>query len=142
MSVVRDEDACSEWLAAATQRTPAIPFFDICAVTFYPFAEVVQQPQTDKPSEEARCNIDIGGPSMVAAAAKNWHSVAVITNPAQYAAILEEIDTFGGIRAQTRNEMSIAANNALARYRAEIAKHFASLDFATIADDIAWSGRP
>jgi len=66
-----------------------IPTIDLVAVNLYPFRATVKKPGCTL--EEAIENIDIGGPSMVRAAAKNWHHVAVVVDPADYAALLREL---------------------------------------------------
>ena len=66
-----------------------IGLIDIVAVNLYPFKETVSKP--DVTLEEAIENIDIGGPSMVRSAAKNYRDVAVLTNPNQYGIYLDSI---------------------------------------------------
>ena len=66
-----------------------IGFIDIVAVNLYPFKETVAKP--DVTLVEAIENIDIGGPSMVRSAAKNYKDVAVLTNPNQYGIYLDSI---------------------------------------------------
>ena len=66
-----------------------IGLIDIVAVNLYPFKETVAKP--DVTLEEAIENIDIGGPSMVRSAAKNYKDVAVLTNPNQYGIYLDSI---------------------------------------------------
>ena len=66
-----------------------IELIDIVAVNLYPFKETVSKP--DVTFEEAIENIDIGGPSMVRSAAKNFKDVAVLTNPHQYGFYLDSI---------------------------------------------------
>ena len=68
----------------------AIPTIDIVVVNLYPFVETVANP--DCTLENAIENIDIGGPTMVRAAAKNWQHVAVITSPGDYSALIQEIE--------------------------------------------------
>src|SRR5277367_699595 len=67
---------------------------DLVAVNLYDFAKVAAKP--DAPLEELIEHIDIGGPTMIRAAAKNWRDVAVIVSPDDYAAIVEELRTNGG----------------------------------------------
>ncbi len=67
---------------------------DMVVVNLYPFEATVAKP--DVTLEDAIENIDIGGPSMVRSAAKNYRSVAIVTNPARYAAVLEEMRANGG----------------------------------------------
>ena len=67
--------------------------------------------------EEIIENIDIGGPSMVRAAAKNYRDVAVVTDPAQYAAVLEELQSNqGGLTLEMRERLAAAAFAHTAAY--------------------------
>ena len=74
---------------------------DLLVVNLYPFEATVAQ--ADCTLEEAIENIDIGGPAMVRAAAKNWRDVAVLTDPAQYARVLAELKARG--RVSSRHEV-------------------------------------
>src|SRR5215475_15247734 len=66
-----------------------IPTIDLVVVNLYPFRETVANP--DCTLDDAIENIDIGGPSMVRAAAKNWQHVGIVVDPADYDAVLAEI---------------------------------------------------
>jgi phosphoribosylaminoimidazolecarboxamide formyltransferase/IMP cyclohydrolase len=90
-----------------------ITAIDLVVCNLYPF--------TSNPSIEL---IDIGGPTMVRAAAKNHRHVGVVTNPDQYAAVLEEITTSGALSEATRHELARAAFAHTAHYDAEVAKWF------------------
>ena len=68
----------------------AIPTIDIVVVNLYPFAQTVARP--DCTLEEAIENIDIGGPTMVRAAAKNYQHVSIVTDPQDYGEVLAELD--------------------------------------------------
>src|SRR6476661_7375050 len=68
-----------------------IPRIDLVAVSLYEFEKVAAK--KDASLEELIENIDIGGPTMIRAAAKNWQDVAVITSIADYAAIIDELRT-------------------------------------------------
>jgi phosphoribosylaminoimidazolecarboxamide formyltransferase/IMP cyclohydrolase len=72
----------------------AIPTIDLVVVNLYPFRETVARPGCTL--EDAVENIDIGGPSMVRAAAKNWPHVGVVVDPADYAGVLGELESHGG----------------------------------------------
>jgi len=74
--------------------THGIPTIDLVVVNLYPFRETVAKPGCTL--EDAIENIDIGGPSMVRAAAKNWPHVGVVVDPADYAAIVMELGAQGG----------------------------------------------
>ena len=83
-----------------------IPPIDLVVVNLYPFRETVARPGCTL--EDAIENIDIGGPTMVRSAAKNWHDVAVVVDPADYPALLAELEAGGGV-------LSAATRFALAR---------------------------
>jgi phosphoribosylaminoimidazolecarboxamide formyltransferase/IMP cyclohydrolase len=72
----------------------AIEPIDLVAVNLYDFAAVAAK--KDATTEELIENIDIGGPTMIRAAAKNWQDVAVVVSPADYASIIEELRASGG----------------------------------------------
>lgn len=72
---------------------------DLLAVNLYPFEATVARP--DCSLEDAIENIDIGGPAMVRAAAKNHAHVAVVVDPADYAAVIDELETQGGLGEAT-----------------------------------------
>jgi phosphoribosylaminoimidazolecarboxamide formyltransferase/IMP cyclohydrolase len=85
-------------------------------------------------SEEARGNIDIGGPCMVRAAAKNFHRVAVVTRPADYPAVVSELAAnAGALSLATRFELAKKAFRLTAEYDAAIAAYLAGLDPAAMA---------
>ncbi len=73
--------------------THGIEPIDLVVVNLYPFAEVISRPKVSR--QEALEHIDIGGPTLVRAAAKNFQSVAVVVDPADYAPVLSEIQTTG-----------------------------------------------
>ncbi len=103
-----------EALAAA-----GIAPFDLVVVNLYPFAEAARKPglSFDELVEE----IDIGGPSMVRAAAKNHASVAIVTSPARYEAILEALDEHGEVPLGLRSALAVEAYRHTAAYDARIA---------------------
>jgi phosphoribosylaminoimidazolecarboxamide formyltransferase/IMP cyclohydrolase len=73
---------------------------DLVAVNLYAFEKTVANP--DCSLEDAIENIDIGGPTLLRAAAKNWHDVTVIVDPADYPQVLEEIWATGNTNPETR----------------------------------------
>jgi phosphoribosylaminoimidazolecarboxamide formyltransferase/IMP cyclohydrolase len=93
--------------------------FDLVVVNLYPFAEAARKPglSFDDLVEE----IDIGGPSMVRAAAKNHASVAIVTSPARYDAVLAALDEDGAIPLGLRSALAIEAFRHTAAYDARIA---------------------
>jgi phosphoribosylaminoimidazolecarboxamide formyltransferase/IMP cyclohydrolase len=93
---------------------------DMVVVNFYPFERTVAN--KDVALEDAIENIDIGGPAMVRAAAKNYSDVAVVTDPADYAEIIAELDGNGGaLSAATRWRLMRKAFARVAAYDSAIA---------------------
>ncbi len=105
--------------------TAGIPTIDLLVVNLYPFAATVAKPGCTL--EEAIENIDIGGPAMVRSAAKNWRGVGVLIDPAQYAAVLDEIKQSGMLSDATRFALSVAAFNRISIYDASISDYLSSL---------------
>ncbi|HEY7575296.1 MAG TPA: bifunctional phosphoribosylaminoimidazolecarboxamide formyltransferase/IMP cyclohydrolase, partial [Thermoanaerobaculia bacterium] len=102
---------------------------DLVAVNLYPFQQAVARP--DCSFDEAVENIDIGGPTMVRAAAKNHAAVAVVTDPADYGAVVAELERSGGrLSAATRLALAKKAFAHTAAYDAAIANYLTSLDAA------------
>ena len=96
-----------------------IGLIDIVAVNLYPFKETVAKP--DVTLAEAIENIDIGGPSMVRSAAKNYRDVAVLTNPNQYGIYLDSIKGNISIKPETlRKQFMLEAFKHTAEYDAAI----------------------
>lgn len=96
---------------------------DLVVCNLYPFEATLAR---GAGHEEIIENIDIGGPSMVRSAAKNYHDVAIVTAPDQYAAILEEMTAHGGALAlATREKLAAAAFARTADYDRAIAGYFA-----------------
>ena len=92
---------------------------DLVVVNLYPFSATARKPGVTP--EELIENIDIGGPAMVRSAAKNFESVAVVTDPADYEAIAEEIEETRGVSLATRLSLARKAYARTARYDGEIA---------------------
>ena len=96
-----------------------IGLIDIVAVNLYPFAETVAKP--DVTLADAIENIDIGGPSMVRSAAKNYKDVAVMTNPHQYGIYMDSIKGNISIKPETlRKQFMLEAFRHTAEYDATI----------------------
>ena len=92
-----------------------IGLIDIVAVNLYPFAETIAKP--DVTMAEAIENIDIGGPSMVRSAAKNYKDVAVMTNPHQYGIYMDSIKGNLSIKPETlREQFMVEAFRHTAEY--------------------------
>ncbi len=98
-----------------------IGFIDLVCVNLYPFRETIAKP--DVKMEDAIENIDIGGPSMLRSAAKNWADVTVVCDPADYAQILDEISAGGNTAKETRLKLSAKAYTHTAQYDAMIATY-------------------
>jgi phosphoribosylaminoimidazolecarboxamide formyltransferase/IMP cyclohydrolase len=95
---------------------------DIVCVNLYPFEATVAKPNVT--DEEAIENIDIGGPSLIRAAAKNHSDVAVVTSPDQYQNILKEIKDKGQVTKETKRALAQQAFALTARYDAAINDYF------------------
>ena len=108
----------------ATLEQLNINTVDLVAVNLYPFKATVTKPGVTL--EDAIENIDIGGPSMLRSAAKNWADVTVVCNPEDYAQILSEIEAEGNTKKETRLQLSAKAYTHTAQYDAAIAGFFAS----------------
>jgi phosphoribosylaminoimidazolecarboxamide formyltransferase/IMP cyclohydrolase len=101
----------------------AIPAIDLLAVNLYPFAETVAAGADFETCIE---NIDIGGPALIRAAAKNHDSVTVVVDPADYASVLAEMDANGGATTQAlRKSLAGRAFARTAAYDAAISAWFA-----------------
>ena len=99
---------------------------DIVVVNLYPFEQTISK--ADCTFEEAIENIDIGGPTMIRAAAKNHESVAVVVDPADYEAVLAEIRAEGGVSAETRLKLAKKVFAHTARYDGMITNYLTSLN--------------
>ena len=109
---------------ADLKRLSAQPI-DMVVVNLYPFRQTVAKP--DVTPEMARTNIDIGGPCMVRASAKNYLRVASVTDPLDYAAIAGELAAHGGsIGLDTRFRLMKKAFAHTAEYDTAIASFFAT----------------
>jgi len=106
-----------------TLATHEIEPFDLVCVNLYPFASVAGKPGATDP--EIVEMIDVGGPSMLRAAAKNFAHVAAVSNPGQYETVLAELRASGNVSLATRRELARAAFAASAAYEAAIATWFA-----------------
>lgn len=113
----------------AAMQSQSIPNIDMVIVNLYPFEATVAKPNCTL--EDAIENIDIGGPAMVRSAAKNWNDVAVLTDAAQYAEVITELNTNqGALSKVTCFKLSVAAFNRIAQYDAAISNYLSAIDFA------------
>ncbi len=87
---------------------------DIVVVNLYPFVETISNP--DVTLEEAIENIDIGGPTMVRASAKNHQHVSIVVRPQDYQVVLDELKANGGTSLETRRKLAVAAFKHTAEY--------------------------
>ncbi len=106
----------------------AIPTIDLVVVNLYPFRETVARAGCTL--DEAIENIDIGGPSMVRAAAKNWPHVGVVVDPADYAGVVDELATSGALSSATRFRLMRKAFAHTAAYDGAIANWLTARDAA------------
>jgi phosphoribosylaminoimidazolecarboxamide formyltransferase/IMP cyclohydrolase len=104
----------------AAIKSKEITPIDMVVVNLYPFKETVLRDNTK--FEDIVENIDIGGPSMIRAAAKNYRSVATVTNPDQYGTVLEELRK-GGISNDTLEKLMAEAFIATAEYDSMVASY-------------------
>ena len=103
----------------------AIPPIDMVVVNLYPFQETVANPECDLPT--AIENIDIGGPTMLRAAAKNSAWVTVVVNPEDYARVIKEMQASNGaVSAATRFDLAVAIFEHTAQYDGAIANYLGS----------------
>ena len=107
----------------ATLEAEGIEPIDLVCVNLYPFEQTIAGGEVDE--EEAIENIDIGGPTMIRAAAKNHRYVAVVVKPESYDAVIAELEEAGGsLSAETRHWLANEAFAATARYDAAISRWF------------------
>jgi phosphoribosylaminoimidazolecarboxamide formyltransferase/IMP cyclohydrolase len=108
-------------------RAGAVPI-DMVIVNLYPFQETVSRGAAT--FEDARGNIDIGGPCMLRAAAKNFHRVAVVTDPLDYEVVAEELaGRRGSLALATRYRLAQKAFRMTAEYDAAIARYLSNAPF-------------
>ena len=106
-----------------------VALIDLVVSNLYPFEETIAREGIDL--AEAIENIDIGGPTLIRAAAKNHRDVAVVTSPHQYPEIIAELESNDGtVSAETRFQLAKAAFAHTAHYDATISRYLANLDVA------------
>jgi len=105
-----------------TMKKYEIEPIDMVVVNLYPFKETISRP--DCSFEDAIENIDIGGPAMLRSAAKNFQSVTVITDPADYSTVLSEMKNSGGeVSYKTNMYLANKVYTATSEYDAMIADY-------------------
>ena len=119
--LARSEDAKHRAAIAAAGIEP----IELLVVNLYPFESTVADP--DCPLDDAVENIDIGGPAMLRAAAKNYGSVAAVVDPADYTRVLEEIRSGGAVSRETRFALAKKVYAHTAAYDGAIANYLSSL---------------
>jgi phosphoribosylaminoimidazolecarboxamide formyltransferase/IMP cyclohydrolase len=97
-----------------TLSEQGIGTIDLVCVNLYPFRQTIAREGVTM--EEAIENIDIGGPSMVRSAAKNWRDVTIVCNPADYYTVLAELRSAGKTSPETRLKLSAKAYTHTAEY--------------------------
>jgi len=112
----RRENKSDQKQADENEITP----INVVCVNLYPFVKTVENP--DSTREQIIENIDIGGPSLIRASAKNYNYVSVLTSPDQYDDFLDELDT-GNISDETRQKLAADAFSHTAFYDTYIANY-------------------
>ena len=110
----------SEEHMAQITENDIIPI-DLVCVNLYPFEATIAKP--DVTMEDAIENIDIGGPSMLRSAAKNFKDVTVVCDPEDYPSVIEEITLNGNIQFETRLKLSAKVYTHTALYDSKIAEY-------------------
>jgi phosphoribosylaminoimidazolecarboxamide formyltransferase/IMP cyclohydrolase len=109
----------------AALRKAGIPGIDLVVVNLYPFVRAVSRPGCSL--DEALENIDIGGPTLVRAAAKNHRHVAVVTDPRDYAQVLAELEEAGTLGHATRLRLARKAFSYTAAYDGAIGNYLTAI---------------
>jgi phosphoribosylaminoimidazolecarboxamide formyltransferase/IMP cyclohydrolase len=110
----------------ATMQEHGMPYIDLVCVNLYPFVATVSKPHT---LDDAIENIDIGGPAMVRSSAKNYRFVAIVTDPADYPALVSEMQAHGGaLTDATRFNLAKKAFTHTAQYDGHISNYLTALN--------------
>ena len=119
----------------AVMQEQGIAPIDLLVLNLYPFEKVSADPGARL--ADLVENIDIGGPAMLRAAAKNFAHVAVATDPSQYEGILAELAACdGALSARTRFSLAVSAFNRVAQYDARISDVLSSLEADAFAQEV------
>ncbi|SMB91639.1 IMP cyclohydrolase [Desulfonispora thiosulfatigenes DSM 11270] len=105
----------------AVLKEQGITPIDIVVVNLYPFQATIEKEGVTL--EDAIENIDIGGPSMVRAAAKNYERVAIVVNPLRYSEIIDELKEEGKISLKNRKKLALEAFEHTGQYDATISQY-------------------
>ncbi len=112
----------------ATMTAHGMPYIDLVCVNLYPFVATVSKPHT---LDDAIENIDIGGPAMVRSSAKNYRHVAIVTDPADYPALVSEMqENSGALTDATRFSLAKKAFTHTAQYDGHISNYLTALNDA------------
>ena len=114
--------------------------FDLVVANLYPFSSTISRVDSDL--EDARGNIDIGGPTMIRAAAKNFLRVAVVTDPRAYGGIIGEIERHSGTTLKSRFELARNAFAHIAEYDNAISNYLSKLDSIAVTEPYLIEGEP
>ena len=110
----------------ATMATHGMGYIDLVCVNLYPFVATVSKPHT---LDDAIENIDIGGPAMVRSSAKNYRHVAIVTDPADYPALVAEMQAnAGALTDATRFNLAKKAFTHTAQYDGHISNYLTALN--------------
>jgi phosphoribosylaminoimidazolecarboxamide formyltransferase/IMP cyclohydrolase len=110
---------------AASLREHAIEPIDMVVVNLYPFEKIAAR--ADASLEDLIENIDIGGPTMIRSAAKNWQDVAIVTSPSDYQPILDELRADGKLSRETKWKLAKQAFQTTAGYDRAISTRLAQI---------------
>jgi phosphoribosylaminoimidazolecarboxamide formyltransferase/IMP cyclohydrolase len=110
---------------AASLREHAIEPIDIVVVNLYQFEKIAAR--ADAALDALIENIDIGGPTMIRSAAKNWQDVAIVTSPADYQPVLEELRASGSVSRETKWRLAKQAFQTTAEYDRVISARLAQV---------------
>jgi phosphoribosylaminoimidazolecarboxamide formyltransferase/IMP cyclohydrolase len=116
-----------------------LPEIDLVVCNLYPFEQTVAKPGVTE--AEAIENIDIGGPCMVRAAAKNFEAVAVVMDPVAYSRVLKDLEANNGsVSLKTREQLAATAFAKIARYDVAIAQYFGQVGAPKLGDgrEVDW----
>ncbi|NOZ02288.1 MAG: bifunctional phosphoribosylaminoimidazolecarboxamide formyltransferase/IMP cyclohydrolase [Deltaproteobacteria bacterium] len=122
----------------ATLEELGIGAVDLIAVNLYPFVETISRQGVTE--DEAVENIDIGGPTMIRAAAKNFERVTVITDSADYGPVLEELKENGATSPETRRRLMVKVFATTAAYDAAVAGYLGRGEDGALPDVFVMAG--
>ncbi len=106
-------------------KSQGIQWIDLIVVNLYPFETTIAKENV--PVQEAVENIDIGGPTMLRSAAKNYPHVAVVTDPADYGVVLKEIEQTGEVSLDTKKRLAVKVFRKTADYDSAIDRYLSQI---------------